>query len=234
MQNRKKNAETDSSGIFICKIVFAAPSLIIYFLFATVDSKSIQNIFYVSVFFITFPYLVRLIFCIRFILEETVSEVVVPVDSEREVLTNSGNEDSTSSEKDLNAKNSGNEVVPIRIWLKNENDDRSKYRVRKIILTAIIIIAGVDFAALDILESKYEWFGFKFNAKKSEKSQRIIDKEDSFVNFIEEIPKLVIKAYLLSQVVKFSYITVLSLTFSTFSIIKLFREFLIKIFYKIV
>ncbi|PKY50576.1 hypothetical protein RhiirA4_546043 [Rhizophagus irregularis] len=222
-------------------------------LFATVDSKSIQNIFYVSVFFITFPYLVRLMFCIRFILEETDSEVVVPVDSERGVPTNSGNEDSTSSEKDPNAvqknsgnevsisseidpkqKNSGNEVVPIRIWLKNENDDRSKYRVRKIILTAIIIIAGFDFAALDILESKHEWFGFKFNAKKSEKSQRIIDKGDSFVNFIEEIPKLVIKAYLLSQVVKFSYITVLSLTFSTFSIIKLFREFFIKIFYKTV
>ncbi|PKK63948.1 hypothetical protein RhiirC2_854671 [Rhizophagus irregularis] len=145
-----------------------------------------------------------------FILEETVSEVVVPVDSEREVLTNSGNEDSTSSEKDLNAvqKNSGNEVSISSEIDQNRKiqEMKSKYRVRKIILTAIIIIAGVDFAALDILESKYEWFGFKFNAKKSEKSQRIIDKEDSFVNFIEEIPKLVIKAYLLSQRISYKNI----------------------------
>ncbi|GES73404.1 hypothetical protein GLOIN_2v1869233 [Rhizophagus clarus] len=217
-------------------------------LFASIDSKSIQNIFYVSVFFIIFPYLVKLMFCIRFILEEigpkvapslsiSPDNVSVQVDL-KDNPNNLDNEDSkevpNNSNNELNAvqinpKNEESKEVSIKDWLTNENDSsKNKNKIRKIVFTAIIIIAGVDFAALDILESNLgiKRFKLKFNAKKSKNSEDIISKGELISTLIKEIPEVITKGYLLSQVVKFSYLTVLTLIFSIFSVLKLFIKLL--------
>ncbi|CAB4475874.1 unnamed protein product [Rhizophagus irregularis] len=205
---------------------FNVLSFVLDILFAKVEAGSVKIIFFVSVFFVTVPYVIKLGYVVYIIL----SELVRKENSEDSVqlLDESGEK---GDPEDLNDQQDGSqgqqdgsqgqqvkakEKVTIKKWL----EDSKKH---KIVLVMLISLAGTDVGVLEIFN--FQFCGYKFNIKLSEKFQQRVIIGEIIGIIIKNIPELVIRIYFLNRAIDFSYLSILTPLVSLIKILSLFVNF---------
>ncbi|CAG8514854.1 15559_t:CDS:2, partial [Rhizophagus irregularis] len=173
---------------------FNVLSFVLDILFAKVEAGSVKIIFFVSVFFVTVPYVIKLGYVVYIIL----SELVRKENSEDSVQLLDESEEKGDPE-DLNDQQDGSqgqqdgsqgqqvkakEKVTIKKWL----EDSKKH---KIVLVMLISLAGTDVGVLEIFN--FQFCGYKFNIKLSEKFQQRVIIGEIIGIIIKNIPELVIR-----------------------------------------
>ncbi|RGB30726.1 hypothetical protein C1646_710787, partial [Rhizophagus diaphanus] len=87
----------------------------------------------------------------------------------------------------------------------------------------LISLAGTDVGVLEIFN--FQFCGYKFNIKLSEKFQQRIIIGEIIGIIIKNIPELIIRIYFLSRAIDFSYLSILTPLVSLIKILSLFVNF---------
>ncbi|RIA78727.1 hypothetical protein C1645_851208, partial [Glomus cerebriforme] len=168
----KKNIDFFYCGIAISKFVTSI-------LFASGDSKTVDNIFFTSVFFTIAPFVVNLGFVFLIMIHEFTKDPRVGVDNGTE------SQPEKDGEYDLPNHVSPNQVPPsLSKWIKDGG------RCRKAGLVMFALLAGIDIENLNFLKKLNNLNSNLFEEKENEKYFKI---GSLFNTVIEDISNIVIQ-----------------------------------------
>ncbi|CAB4491086.1 uncharacterized protein OCT59_013298 [Rhizophagus irregularis] len=224
-EGREVNEESeDKSNHFkIYLYGFNVLSFVLDILFAKVEAGSVKIIFFVSVFFVTVPYVIKLGYVVYIILSELVREENSEDSdqllggqqdgSQGQQDGTQGQQDDTQGQQDGTQGQQQQEKVTIRKWLEDSKD-------HKIVLVMLISLAGTDVGVLDIFN--FQFCGYKFDIKLSKKFERRIIIGVIIGIIIKNMPELAVRVYFLSKAIDFSYLSILTPLVSLIKVLSIF------------
>ncbi|CAB4398748.1 unnamed protein product [Rhizophagus irregularis] len=223
--NEDEGSEDKSNHFKIYLYGFNVLSLVLDILFAKVEAGSVKIIFFVSVFFVTVPYVIKLGYVVYIILSELVREEksddsVQLLEEKDDPDDLNGQQDDSQSQQDGTQGQQqqviAKEKVTIRKWLEDSKD-------HKIVLVMLISLAGTDVGVLDIFN--FQFCGYKFDIKLSKKFERRIIIGVIIGIIIKNMPELAVRVYFLSKAIDFSYLSILTPLVSLIKVLSIFINF---------
>ncbi|PKY43878.1 hypothetical protein RhiirA4_511547 [Rhizophagus irregularis] len=246
--NEDEGSEDKSNHFKIYLYGFNVLSFVLDILFAKVEAGSVKIIFFVSVFFVTVPYVIKLGYVVYIILSELVRKEDQLLGEKDETDDLNGQQDDSQGQQDgTQGQQDGSQgqqdgTQGQQDGSQGQQDDtqgqqqqviaKEKVPIRKwledskdhkIILVMLISLAGTDVGVLEIFNLQF--CGYKFNVELSKKFERRIIIGEVIGTIIINIPELAVRVYFLSKAIDFSYLSILTPLVSLIKVLSLFINF---------